>query len=578
MIKILSEELINKIAAGEVVERPASVVKELVENSIDAGASHISVEIISGGSKLIRVTDDGMGMSQKDAELCFSRHATSKISSEEDLHNIVTMGFRGEALPAMASVSLLEMVSKRKEDNSGTEICLEGGVVKQKKEVGTVNGTSVIVRELFYNTPARKKFMKSVLTETRHIIDLVTNFALAYPEISFELFSDKKRSLVFKKADALSSRIAEVLGEKRFSQMLKIDEPGAEFSFYGWMGKPEIARNRAEVWFFVNQRNISSRTLVHAVQSAYADFLPQGKFPQALIYISINPHLVDVNVHPTKREVRFYNEKMMHDSVFLAVKKSLSSSRVVAVYSLNKEELFQTEKGRISQVKEGIEEYFARGKKEVAEQKEISFAAERKKEQSPKEEKPPLGMANLWQLSNMYILAQVKDSLVVLDQHAAHERILYEQALKNVNQANKGSSQRLLFPLVVELSPAEYFTWENNFELLEKLGFETKPFGGKSVLLTALPSALKNKKEEEFFKQILDDLEERLKSTNDKIKAVAESFACHTAVKAGDKLSLEEMNSLFDQLFSTQEPYFCPHGRPTIVRIPLEELSKKFGR
>ncbi|MGB2696949.1 MAG: DNA mismatch repair endonuclease MutL, partial [Candidatus Zixiibacteriota bacterium] len=328
-ISILPDDLVNKIAAGEVVERPASVVKELVENSIDAAAKNILVEIKTGGVKSIRVLDDGMGMSTDDAELALSRHATSKIKSVNDLYKIETLGFRGEALPSIASVSFLELITKTKNNLAGTQIKVEGGEIKEKKEIGAPEGTSITIQELFYNTPARRKFLKSKITETKHVIDLVTNYALAYPEISFRLRSDDRELFNLKKKDMLFQRVEDLWGKDFLSRLVQIKEESQDPQVSGFLGKPEIAKsNRAEIHLFVNQRPVISRFLNHAIRTGYGELLPQGKFPIALVLIQIDPEKIDVNVHPTKREIKFSQEHQIYNLVHLAVKKSLGTLQV----------------------------------------------------------------------------------------------------------------------------------------------------------------------------------------------------------------------------------------------------------
>jgi DNA mismatch repair protein MutL len=675
-IIILPEDLVDKIAAGEVVERPASVVKELVENSIDSGAKNISVEIKNGGIKFIRVTDDGLGMDEKNSELSFLRHATSKIKSVDDLYRIKTLGFRGEALPSIASVSLLDMLTRTQESLSGTRIKIEGGAIKDKKEAGAPIGTSIIVREIFYNIPARRKFLKSILTETRHIIDLLTRFAIAYPEISFKLISEGREIFDFKglplptspspppsagfsiqsgegeigsevqsRRGDLRQRVVDIFGKNLIEKMVEIQTEtetgrgGKKLIVSGFLGKPEIARsNRAELYLFVNRRPIVSRSLYHAVQIGYGELLPKGKFPFAIVFIEIDPELVDVNVHPTKSEVRFSDEKGVHDLVYIKIKESLTSPEVMPTLSKlpestmpqvsashdvlrgweprlrevttsedvtptssapPKAESFDLPVAELLKTKgeEGIhgkqtqKSFF---KEEVVEP-ESPKAQEIEEKKMPLSERPleqvedklvgfakvekkvDAGAGNLWQLADTYILSQVKGNLMVLDQHAAHERILYEEAIKNLTQ-KPASSQQILFPTVLELSPREFQIFEVNKELIRKLGFEIKSFGGRSILVTAVPTLIKNKSGELFLKEILAELEQEEKVEKNKLKAVAKSFACHAAVKAGERLTQEEMNTLLHQLFATEEPYSCPHGRPTVVKISIDELNKKFGR
>jgi DNA mismatch repair protein MutL len=630
-IIILPEDLVDKIAAGEVVERPASVVKELVENSIDSGAKNISVEIKKGGIKFIRVTDDGSGMDGKNSELAFQRHGTSKIASVDDLYRINTLGFRGEALPSIASVSFLDMLTRTKESLSGTRIKIEGGAVKDKKEAGAPIGTSIIVREIFYSVPARRKFLKSVLTETRHIIDLLTRFAIAYPEISFKLTSDQRELFDFKATGSSTQRVADVFGKNQMEKMVQMQKGEHEPYVFGFLGKPEIARsNRAELYLFVNRRPITSRTLYHAVQIGFGDLLPKGKFPFAIVFIEIDPGLVDVNVHPTKSEVRFSDERGMHDLVHSKIKECLTSPEVVPIMEPLEKGVIPSEPSRDRKLRpdfqkpairvppgrepgEGattessrtkdediMQESFLKRdlakpgqevpKGESIEKGELEPAGRdsspavggvritrEEKLRATKKKKTEVEGTKLWQLADTYILSQLKGSLMVLDQHAAHERILYEEAMRNLTE-RPASSQQVLFPTVMELSPKEFQILEEHKELISRLGFGFKHFGGRSVLVTAVPSLIKGRSGELFLKEILTQLEEEEKVEKDRMKAVAKSFACHGSVKAGDRLTQEEMNSLTRQLFTTEEPYSCPHGRPTVVKISIDELNKKFGR
>jgi DNA mismatch repair protein MutL len=608
-IKILPRELVNKIAAGEVIERPVSVVKELVENSIDAEATDISVEIRGGGIKFIRVVDNGIGMEREDVELAFVHHATSKLSSFDDLNRILTMGFRGEALPSIALVSQIELMTKSSSSPlravelssaikgeevtsrplpTGVQVKVEGGKIKSIKEVGAPQGTSITVRELFYNTPVRRKFLKSQSAETKQVIERVTTFALAFPQISFKLKVDNQEIINLKKSVSLRDRIGDIFGSQIHNEILELDADYDFLQIKGFLGKPELARpNRAELYIFVNQRNIFSKSLYHAIVSGYKDLLPKGKYPWGVVCLNLPPDLVDINVHPTKKEVRFSNEKQIYELLFSAVYKTLNSDLVMPVYSDIKEKIVTSDEvGAYSdtplQIKEGTPEYITKRDKFKSIQQEFLAEVYKGMKTSPpqkgeKREDTASGTANLWQLHNMYILAQVKGDLIVMDQHAAHERILYETALKNLS-SESASSQHLLFPIVSELSPVEFMTFEENSDLIRKLGFEAKPFGGKSVLIRGVPPLPRIQNGEVFLREILSDVEERLKAGGERVKSIAQSFACKGAIKAGDKLSLEEMNSLFDQLFVTKEPYSCPHGRPTLIRIPVEEFNKRFER
>jgi DNA mismatch repair protein MutL len=364
-ILILPDDLVNKIAAGEVVERPASVVKELVENSIDADAKNILIEIRWGGVRSIKVLDDGCGMAAGDAELALSRHATSKIKSLDDLYQIETLGFRGEALPSIASVSFLELVTKAKGSLAGIQIKVEGGQIKEKKEIGAPEGTSITIRELFYNTPARRKFLKSKITETKHIIDLVTAYALAYPEISFRLRSDERELFNLKKREFLFHRIEDLWGKDFLSRLVQIKEESQDPQITGFLAKPEIAKsNRAEVHLFVNKRPVISRFLNHAIRTGYGELLPQGRFPMAVVFIQIDPQKIDVNVHPTKREIKFSQEQQTYNLVNLSVKKSLGRLQAAPTVAPKENPLNAPEEEASQQIKSETPAEFT-AKKEV---------------------------------------------------------------------------------------------------------------------------------------------------------------------------------------------------------------------
>jgi DNA mismatch repair protein MutL len=609
-IIILSDDLVNKIAAGEVVERPASVVKELVENSLDAGAKNILVEIQSGGVKLMRVLDDGSGMSAEDAQVALSRHATSKIKSVDDLYQIETLGFRGEALPSIASVSFLELVTKTRESLAGTLIKVEGGKIKEKKETGAPQGTSLTVRELFYNTPARRKFLKSKITETKHIIDLVTAYALAYPEISFRLRSDNRELFNLKKREYLFQRIEDLWGKDFLSSLVQIKAETQDPQFTGFVGKPEIAKsNRAEIHLFVNSRPVFSRFLNHSIRTGYGELLPQGKFPVAFVFIQIDPQKIDVNVHPAKREIKFSQERQIYNLVHLSVKKSLGTLKTTPTLTQMNEVVGTSEKETGQRIRAKDSMKFTGKKDDLPTQREIKEFDRKEKEFTPQQEKilseiysehslrkdeklkqkevhPSeifVEKKNFWQVFDSYIITQGEDELIIIDQHAAHERILYEEANANLTRS-KATSQQLLFPSVVELSPSEYFLLDNNLSLFAKLGFEIKPFGGKSVMIHAVPSLLKNKSESLFLKEVLVDFEEKLKTETEdsdpsyRIKSIAQSFACTVAIKAGERLKPDDMSGLYKRLLTTQNPFSCPHGRPTLIRFPLKELDKRFKK
>jgi DNA mismatch repair protein MutL len=576
-IHLLSEELINQIAAGEVVERPASVVKELVENSIDAGATRIEIEVKEGGRKLIRVLDNGCGMSREEAHLAFQRHATSKISRLEDLYQISSLGFRGEALPSIASVAKVELLTKSQENSVGTLLKIEAGQLKFVKEHPANQGTRAEVSDLFYSTPARRKFLKSQMTETRHIIDLATNFALAFPQIAFRLTVDGREVLKLESAD-LKQRIAELFGQDVIKKIIELRETGI-VGILGFVGKPELSKSsRSDIRFFVNQRSINNRALLHALTSAYGDMLTKGRFPLAVIFLEVPAHLVDVNVHPQKLEVRFQDERGVHDLVYRAVKKALDREFVGTVQKSVESSVSYSINQPSSLVREPPSEYQYGPVSQESVLRELFSepVSGRAAPFQPKKELPLLE-SNFYQLFNTYILTQSGGELLIIDQHAAHERVLYEEILHGISSQNKAISQKLLFPETIDLTPKEFAEFQNNSEVLEKLGFEIQSLGGKTVMLSAVPALARNQTTN-FLKVVLDESIHQSEAGKERSKTIASALACHAAVKAGDPLTVTEMQSLLKSLLVLDTPQVCPHGRPTLIRIPRSELERRFGR
>lgn len=602
-IKILPQNLVNKIAAGEVVERPASVVKELVENSLDAGARNITIELQAGGTRLIKVTDDGWGMSKDELLLSLERHSTSKISSVDDLPRIATFGFRGEALPAIASVSLFEIRSRDRESLFGHKLTVEGGETKSIKEDGLPIGTSVEIRELFFNIPARKKFLKTLFTELKHCILLVTRFALAHPEVSFTMTHEDRTIHELRQQERAEDRLLDVYGESLARRMMPIPQPpdqsSTPYQIRGYLGNPEVFRNtRNDIHLFVNRRPVSSRRLVHAITSAYGGAIERDHFPIAVVFIETDSALVDVNVHPTKSEVRFQDENALYNQLHGVCKQMLQEKGAVSSVKFEAQEDGETLK-RPTQIQ--FERPLPRGGINVSTRAPTDReTAEIRREVALRElYKPPekaaatdpepagetperesgggeFGRPDMWQFAGVYILVQIKDRLLVIDQHAAHERILFEEALESLRRG--GQVQQLLFPHTVELTPGEYQAYEQNQELLAKLGFVSEPFGGRTVVVKGLPAQRGNPNPEVYLREVLDDLQERLTAGEEKSRALAAAYACKSAITAGTRLNAEEMNALFDRLFACQEPHFCPHGRPTLVEVPVAEFHRKFKR
>ena len=591
-IKVLSQELASKIAAGEVIERPASVVKELVENAIDAESTHISLHIKAGGTQIISVEDNGIGMNPEDAVLAIHRHATSKISDISDLDSLQTMGFRGEALPSIGAVSQLEITTREEGSLSGTRVVVQGGDVTEVGEIGRAVGTTVTVKHLFYNTPARRKFLRSASTELRHITRTITNCALAHPEIGFLLHHNERELFHWPRAANLKGRLQDVYGLQLLKEALPLDYKGDGIVLSGWIGKPESARSsRVHQFVFVNKRPIVSQLLYHAIFEGYQPQLQKGKFPLAVIILDMDMDRVDVNVHPTKREVRFADERSVHRALVSAIRSALGESQAAprwippqARTDIRKEIAarfpFNEPAIQMDLQRKSHDQIIDKRERELT-----SIPPSKEKEEGrPEEKEPPHKVGTLaddkvllWQLHKRYIMAQIKDGAVIIDQHAAHERVLYEMAKKSF-EGQRVTGQQLLFPLTLELSFEELAIMAEALPLFQQLGFAIKLFGGNTVVIEAIPALLRSGTGEQAIKNILDDLIETGKTDKDIRERIAISFACKTAMKDGDTLSQEEMNNLIDTLFATQNPYSCPHGRPTFIRLPLNELDRKFQR
>jgi len=612
-IAILPDRLVNQIAAGEVVERPASVVKELIENSLDAAARNITVEITGAGGDEITVADDGLGMTPEAVEIAVQRHATSKVRTVDDLSAISTFGFRGEALPSIASVSRLEIVSRPQGSEIGARRFWEGGTLIEREPVGAPVGTRVRVKNLFYNTPARKKFLKSPTTETKHIIEVVTSFATAFVHLGFRLTIEKKEILHAPPADTALDRMADLFGAQLAERLLPYSGGEGDLIVSGFAGKPEIARaTRGQMFFFVNGRRVQSQSLYHAVSAGYGELIPKGRFPFVIVFVEINPQWVDVNVHPTKREVRFLRGDRVHDLVFYTINQALHSTKKTFAEFDGKMQVpaadspeqaggtlpLQWKKEKWDQRKQAasslgfVEQAYgpaapppAIGSVEIPVDKvtlpspddlspgKPATATERAEDDIG----DTAGVDDLWQFNNLYILARVGDDLMVIDQHSAHERILYEEILAALDGAPP-QSQRLLFPESVELEAFEYETFEKNTGIFSGMGFAVRPFGQRVVLLEGAPTGLKQKNPVALFRWVLDDVVSAVKAGEDLKKRAAASYACRAAVMAGDSLTQPEMRALFRQLFECKSPFVCPHGRPTLVRVPMIEFDKKFCR
>ncbi len=574
-IRILSESVANMIAAGEVVEAPFSIVKELIENALDAGATEIAVDIKGGGSDLVRVSDNGSGMSRDDALAAFDRFATSKLTTADDLEGISTLGFRGEALPSIASVSRTRLVTCEDGDVEGTEVDLVGGEVRNVIPAGRTRGTTVEVSSLFYNTPARRKFLKSDSVEVRRIMDLLTEYAVLHPSIRLDVAIDGKLALGLMAVDTLAERVAGVLGSRTAAEMLPVSLMEEDGSVEGLVGRPTIARARgAQQVVAINGRPVRSRLVGAAVRSGYGELLPRNRHPVVFLMLTVDGSLVDVNVHPTKREVRFGNSRRIFGLVENAVRSALMSHDTAPTLSTY-EVRTAGRSGVESQSVAAVTTSELQFPTVVRENEPVAVSEDELRTETGDDEHH----AKFWQLHQSYVFIQTREGVLIVDQHAAHERVLYEKARVALSgAAEAGPSQQLLFPVAVELSPGEWESFDGVRPLLDKLGFTIRPMSGRTVLLEAVPGAFPKWSHDRILHDILTELPSGRRDVRDLVESIATTVACKAAIKAGDRLTEEEMRSLIDQLFATELPYSCPHGRPTFMRMTSEELDKRFGR
>jgi len=639
-VQVLDENTANQIAAGEVVERPAAAVKELVENALDAGARQILVELDEGGKYLIRVTDDGGGMSREDAVLSLQRHATSKIRSADDLFQITTMGFRGEALPSIASVSQLSMTTKAAGDDeaAGVQIKCSGGLLEEVSEVGARPGTSITVENLFYNVPARLKFLKSSSTELNHIAELMQRFALARPDAAFRLLHGGGEVFASGGSGAAMDACVHVFGRETARHLVPLRYEVSGLRVTGYIGTPAALKSsRSAQHTFVNKRFVRNKAVTRALDEAYkaVQTLHGTRYPAAVVMIDIDPSQVDVNVSPTKTEVRFTSEGDVYAAVYKAVQEALMAGGLVP--TLTQKLSAPTPSPSPVGTGEGSRRGGEQGQPSLMsvpprpagntrqEPRDMTAFrdAYRERAQNGFDDDPfeggpvfsgsPLPSAGeglgvgasetsigadyrghnldslrvLAQTRNMYILAQTDDALVLIDQHIAHERVLYEQLLAGAEGAGGGvPTQRLMLPFTLELSRRETLVIEKRLEDLRRAGFDLEPFGGDSFVVRSVPASVAEKRlkaqdgPEEVLRQIVDELVEKTVSRRLLLPAeeVLITASCKMAVKAGDPLTFDEMNALVADLLRSENPYTCPHGRPIIVELPNGDLDRKFGR
>ncbi len=576
-INVLPENVANQIAAGEVIARPSSCVKELLENSIDSGALNIIINIEDAGKKLIEVKDDGCGMPAEDLKNSFLRHATSKIKSIEDLNYIETLGFRGEALASIASVARVKAVSSDNASGQGSLIVIEGGKIKKETPEASNKGTVITVKDLFYNTPARLKFLKSNHTEESHIIETVTYEGLSREGISIKLVIDGKDVLFFPKASTLKDRIRIINGREVSDALVDISCFNDNIKVFGMIAKPSVNKSsRASQYFFVNNRNIQSRSLAYAVYEGYGTLLMKGKYPFTYIFLDINPSLVDVNVHPTKTEVKFREERFVYNAVKKAVEDSLRLNE------LTPEAAAQDTKISADTIKEAVKDsitqYFASETTELFGGPRLEMKRSNIDTPRAPASREYLNLKAMGQVHKTYIVGEDNDNLVVIDQHAAHEKALYEEIMDEIENGEM-NIQEMLIPEVIEVAPSEKPLIESNKELFNKLGFYLDEFGVNEYKISAHPVIIRHKAAAPFVKEMISIIREKgTAGEKDVLKHLTATMACRAAVKAGDELKDAEIEELLRKYFILKDPHSCPHGRPPVIKIPFIEIEKMFKR
>lgn len=644
-IVLLDDLTINKIAAGEVIERPANVVKELIENSLDAGATSISVDIENGGITYIRITDNGKGIAPDDVEIAFERHATSKIRNASDLIKVSTMGFRGEALASIAAIAKVEMVTRTKDNELGTRIMVEGGKVVSLEECGAPIGTSITIKQLFFNTPVRYKFLKKDFTEGGYIEDAVSRIALVNPNVSFKMTNNKKEIIRTSGNGDVPAVVYNIFGKDIAQNLIDVDYEYEGIKVTGVAGKPEIARsNRVNQLFYINGRYIKDKILSAATEEAYRTLIPHGKYGFCILNVHMNPELVDVNVHPAKLEVRFSEEGKVFKAVNGALRTALLKQDITRDADVDEEKETTQEEVQMPQepkqpskglfdifrpkpvekknnvftvdfknkVEESKEEYVSNNKESNNEQlvdelfakndehdndvanENVEYNSENEEVVAKPEEKQSQIFENISIVEekaeipeykilgvafSTYILLEMEDDVYIIDQHAAHERVLYEKVKENFYKCGGKEAQMLLLPDIVELSKRDMHIVRDHIDLFENAGFTLEEFGENTIKITGVPSICFEMDTKDLFMDILDGIDITNRTTKQDVeeKFIA-TVACKAAIKANMKLEEREIRGLLDQLLVLENPFTCPHGRPTAIRITKMEIEKKFGR
>ncbi len=620
-IQVLDQETINKIAAGEVIERPSSVVKELVENAIDAGATAVTIEIKDGGISFIRITDNGSGISKDDIPMAFLRHSTSKIKSIEDLMNVSSLGFRGEALSSIAAVSQVELITKTADDFTGSRYVIEGGNEISLEEVGAPDGTTFIVRNLFYNTPVRRKFLKTAATEAGYVNALIEHLSLSHPDISFRFINNNQNKLHTSGNMNLKDIIYGVYGRDITSNLMEISGKTQDVEITGFIGKPVICRgNRGYENYYINGRYIKSSIITKAIEEAYKGYIMPHNYPFTAIHFKINPSIMDVNVHPTKMELRFSKNEFVYRFVLETVKECLANRELAARVKLTDSKPYQAPRieppresfynSTESSVKQknvnenqttgfikNTTDYTKMPQTRLPEPFEIKRSAEMVKEDKKiyeaekKQEAEQLSMFDtplmsekakadyriIGQLFETYWLIEYEDKFYMMDQHAAHEKILYERFMNHLKVKDM-DTQMIMPPVIIELNMQQEDAYKRNKQAFSRLGFEIEEFGGNAYKVTGLPAGLPNINLKQMLIDMIDGLTDDNSTDLDIITERVATMSCKAAVKGNNKLSFEEAKELIEELMQAENPYNCPHGRPTLIVMSKYEVERKFKR
>ncbi len=620
-IQVLDQETINKIAAGEVIERPSSVVKELVENAIDAGATAVTIEIKDGGISFIRITDNGSGISKDDIPMAFLRHSTSKIKSIEDLMNVSSLGFRGEALSSIAAVSQVELITKTADDFTGSRYVIEGGNEISLEEIGAPDGTTFIVRNLFYNTPVRRKFLKTAATEAGYVNALIEHLSLSHPDISFRFINNNQNKLHTSGNMNLKDIIYGVYGRDITSNLMEISGKTQDVEITGFIGKPVICRgNRGYENYYINGRYIKSSIITKAIEEAYKGYIMPHNYPFTAIHFKINPSIMDVNVHPTKMELRFSKNEFVYRFVLETVKECLANRELAARVKLTDSKPYQAPRieppresfynSTESSVKQknvnenqttgfikNTTDYTKMPQTRLPEPFEIKRSAEMVKEDKKiyesekKQEAEQLSMFDtplmsekakadyriIGQLFETYWLIEYEDKFYMMDQHAAHEKILYERFMNHLKVKDM-DTQMIMPPVIIELNMQQEDAYKRNKQAFSRLGFEIEEFGGNAYKVTGLPAGLPNINLKQMLIDMIDGLTDDNSTDLDIITERVATMSCKAAVKGNNKLSFEEAKELIEELMQAENPYNCPHGRPTLIVMSKYEVERKFKR